>query len=108
MLSSSGGLPEYFKIEGEEPYDPEYTLVVSPAVVRSVISGEDGWEEALLSMRVGLRRDPDQFDLTLMGLLRYGRYPAQTMQMVRERTSTEFINATGYACSVTALMLAKT
>jgi UDP-MurNAc hydroxylase len=90
-----GRIAQYYKIEGEEPYDPEYTLIVSPAVLRSVIAGEVGWEEALLSMRVRLRRNPDRFDLTLMGLLRYGRYPAQTMQMVRERTSTEMIERDG-------------
>lgn len=90
-----GRIAQYYKIEGEEPYDPEYTLIVAPAVLRSVICGESGWEEALLSMRVRLRRDPDRFDLTLMGLLRYGRYPAQTMQMVRERTNTEMIERDG-------------
>lgn len=90
-----GSIAQYYRIDGEEPYDPEYTLLVTPAVLRSVISGDTGWEEALLSMRVRLRRDPDRFDLTLMGLLRYGRYPAQTMQMVRERTSSETIERDG-------------
>lgn len=90
-----GRIAHFFEIDGEEPYDPEYTLIVSPAVLRSVIDGEVGWEEALLSMRVRLRRNPDRFDLTLMGLLRYGRYPAQTMQMVRERTNTEMIERDG-------------
>ena len=90
-----GRIAQYYRIEGEEPYDPEYTLIVSPEILRCVITGEIGWEEALLSMRVRLRRNPDRFDLTLMGLLRYGRYPAQTMQMVRERTNTEMIERDG-------------
>lgn len=90
-----GQLAEHFVIEGEEPYDPEYTLLVSPRVLRAVIDGRAGWEEALLSMRVGLHRHPDQFDLTFMSLLRYGNQPVQTMQMLRERQNTETIERDG-------------
>lgn len=90
-----GRLAEYFVIDGEEPYDPEYTLLVAPRVLRAVIEGEVGWEEALLSMRVGLHREPDTFDLTFMSLLRYGHQPAQTMQMLRERNNTETIERDG-------------
>jgi len=46
--------------------------------------GKEGWEEALLSMRVSLHRDPDVFDLKLMVLLRYGNRPIQTLQMMRK------------------------
>jgi UDP-MurNAc hydroxylase len=90
-----GRLAEEFVIEGEEPYDPEYTLLMSPRVLRAVIDGAAGWEEALLSMRVGLHRHPDLFDLTFMSLLRYGNQPAQTMQMLRERQNTETIERDG-------------
>ncbi len=90
-----GRLAEKFVIEGEEPYDPEYTLLMSPRVLRAVIEGRTGWEEALLSMRVDLRRAPDVFDLTFMSLLRYGNHPAQTMQMLRERENTETIERDG-------------
>jgi UDP-MurNAc hydroxylase len=90
-----GRLAEDFVIEGEEPYDPEYTLLMSPRVLRAVIDGAAGWEEALLSMRVGLHRHPDLFDLTFMSLLRYGNQPAQTMQMLRERQNTETIERDG-------------
>jgi UDP-MurNAc hydroxylase len=90
-----GQLAEHFVIEGEEPYDPAYTLLVSPRVLRAVIDGRAGWEEALLSMRVGLHRHPDQFDLTFMSLLRYGNQPVQTMQMLRERQNTETIERDG-------------
>src|SRR5262249_51468290 len=72
-----GQLAQRFVIEGEEPYDPDYTLLVSPRVLRAVLDGRTGWEEALLSMRVGLHRDPDVYDFTLMALLRYGRQPVQ-------------------------------
>jgi UDP-MurNAc hydroxylase len=91
-----GKLAEDFVLESEEPYDPEYTLIVSPRVLRAVISGETGWEEALLSMRVDLHRDPDVFDLTLMSLLRYGNEPAQTLQIIREQRSTETIERDGF------------
>lgn len=90
-----GKLAQYFEIEGEEPYDPEYTLLMEPRVLRAVIDGVTGWEEALLSMRVGLHREPDVFDLTFMSLLRYGIHPAQTMQMLRERNNTETIERDG-------------
>jgi UDP-MurNAc hydroxylase len=62
-----------------------YTLRVPDRVLREIVDGRTGWEEALLSMRITLARDPDVFDLTLMSLLRYGNHPAQTMRMVRER-----------------------
>ncbi|MGC7093845.1 MBL fold metallo-hydrolase [Amycolatopsis lurida] len=90
-----GRLAEHFVIEGEEPYDPDYTLLVPPRVLRAIVDGRTGWEEALLSMRLGLHREPDVFDLTFMGLLRYGNHPAQTMQMLRERQNTETIERDG-------------
>jgi UDP-MurNAc hydroxylase len=71
----------------EEPVDPAYTITVPQRVLRAIVAGDVGWEEALLSMRLGLARDPDVFDLTLMSLLRYGEQPAQTMRMVHERES---------------------
>jgi UDP-MurNAc hydroxylase len=71
----------------DEPVDAAYTIEVPQRVLRAIVDGRVGWEEALLSMRLGLARDPDVFDLTLMSLLRYGDHPAQTMQMVRERES---------------------
>jgi UDP-MurNAc hydroxylase len=90
-----GKLAERYAIEGEEPYDPEYTLLVEPRVLRAIVEGRTGWEEALLSMRVGLHREPDVFDVTFMSLLRYGNNPAQTMQMLRERNNTETIERDG-------------
>lgn len=90
-----GRLAENFVIEGEEPYDPAYTLLMAPRVLRAVIDGTCGWEEALLSMRVGLHRHPDLFDLTFMSLLRYGHQPVQTMQMLRERQNTDTIERDG-------------
>jgi len=90
-----GRLAEQFVIEGEEPYDPEYTLLMSPRVLRAVVEGRTGWEEALLSNRISLRRNPDVFDLTLMGLLRYGHQPVQTLQIAREQSSTETIERDG-------------
>lgn len=90
-----GRLAEEFVIEGEEPYDKDYTLSVPPRVLRAIVDGRVGWEEALLSMRVNLHRDPDVFDLTFMSLLRYGNQPAQTMQMLRERQNTETIERDG-------------
>jgi UDP-MurNAc hydroxylase len=90
-----GGLMEHFVLEGEESYYPEYKLIVSPRVLRAIVEDKIDWEEALLSMRVGLHRDPDVFDLKFMSLLRYGNEPAQTLQLVREQNITETIERDG-------------
>jgi UDP-MurNAc hydroxylase len=89
-----GRLAEQFVFE-DDPTDPDYTLHVPPRVLRAILDGAIGWEEALLSMRLTLQRTPDVFDLTLMSLLRYGNHPAQTMQLVRERENTETIDRDG-------------
>ncbi|MEV8095969.1 MBL fold metallo-hydrolase [Kitasatospora sp. NPDC085879] len=73
----------------DEPVDPAYTIRVPPRALRAVLDGRAGWEEALLSMRLGLHRDPDVFDVTLLSLLRYGHQPAQTRRLVRERTASD-------------------
>jgi UDP-MurNAc hydroxylase len=86
-----GELAQDYVIEGEEPYEVDYSLLMPTRVLRAVLDGRTGWEEALLSMRVNLRRDPDVFDSKLMGLLRYGNEPAQTLQMIRESRCNEFI-----------------
>ena len=52
-----GKLAEDHVIEGEEPYPPDYTLVVPNRVLRAILDGDVGWEEALLSLRVRLHRD---------------------------------------------------
>jgi UDP-MurNAc hydroxylase len=75
--------------------DADYTLHVPQRILRRVLDGDVGWEEALLSMRLSLHRTPDIFDMTLMNLLRYGNHPAQTMQLVRERESSESIERDG-------------
>ncbi len=79
-----GQMAEDFVIEGEDPYPPEYMLITPPRVLKAILDGNAGWEEALLSMRIRLRRNPDTFDSRFMGLLRYGNEPIQTLQMARE------------------------
>jgi UDP-MurNAc hydroxylase len=90
-----GQMAEDFVIEGEDPYPPEYVLITSPRVLRAVLDGKTGWEEALLSLRVRLRRMPDIFDSRFMGLLRYGNEPAQTLQMTKELDRSETIEKDG-------------
>ncbi len=92
---SLGQLAQQFVIDSEEPFDPDYTLLVSPRVLRAVLDDRVGWEEALLSMRIGLHRDPDVYDFTLMALLRYGRHPVQTTQILRQRQNAETIERDG-------------
>lgn len=91
-----GKMAEDFFIEGEDPYPPEYVLITPPRVLQAVLQGKIGWEEALLSMRIRLRRDPDVFDSRFMGLLRYGNEPAQTLQMAKEGGECEMIEKDGF------------
>ena len=91
-----GNMAEDFVIEGETPYPPEYMLITPPRVLRAILDGKTGWEEALLSMRVRLHRMPDVFDSRFMGLLRYGNEPAQTLQMAREGKQVEMIEKDGF------------
>jgi UDP-MurNAc hydroxylase len=89
-----GRIAERFVFE-DELVDADYTLHVPQGILRALLDGTTGWEEALLSMRLTLHRSPDVFDLTLMSLLRYGNHPAQTMQIVRERENSETIDRDG-------------
>jgi UDP-MurNAc hydroxylase len=82
-----GDLATRIELE-DDPVDPGYTIRVPPRALRAVLDGRAGWEEALLSMRLALHRDPDVFDVTLLSLLRYGHQPAQTRRLVRERAAT--------------------
>jgi UDP-MurNAc hydroxylase len=90
-----GGTAEPLVIEGKEQNEPEYTIVLSPRVLRALLDGRTGWEEALLSMRLALHREPDVFDLRFMSLLRYGNEPVQTLQLVRDQSVTETIERDG-------------
>ncbi len=90
-----GELAQDFVIDGEEPYDPQYSVLMPAPALRAILEGSTGWEEALLSMRLRLQRHPDVFDSRLMGLLRYGNEPAQTRQMAREMDSAETIERDG-------------
>jgi UDP-MurNAc hydroxylase len=89
-----GMLADRFVFE-DEPVNADYTLHVPQRILRRVLDGDAGWEEALLSMRLSLHRTPDRFDMMLMSLLRYGNHPAQTMQLVRERERSESIERDG-------------
>lgn len=91
-----GKMAEDFVIEGEDPYPPEYLLITPPRVLRAILDGQTGWEEALLSMRIRLHRMPDVFDSRFMGLLRYGNEPVQTLQMAREGQQCEMIEKDGF------------
>lgn len=81
-----GAYPELEVADGGPP-SADYEFTVPEWVLRRIVDGETGWEEALLSMRLSLRRQPDVFDVKLLGLLRYGRQPIQTQQLVRDSTS---------------------
>lgn len=82
---SLGQIAQEYEIEGEEPFDPQYVLKVPSPILNAILDGVLGWEEALLSLRIELSREPDVYDTRLMALLRYGHEPAQIGRILRER-----------------------
>lgn len=81
------------KESNEEISGYEFTL--PNHVLVGIIINDGGWEEALLSMRIKLKRNPDVYDTKLFGLLRYGTEPAQTRQMVNDGKNKETITRNG-------------
>ena len=83
-----GAFPDVEVREGRSGL-ARYCFDVPMWLLRQIIDGKIGWEEALLSMRIKLRRSPDVFDVQLLGLLRYGSRPAQTRQMLVDAASSD-------------------
>jgi UDP-MurNAc hydroxylase len=55
---------------------PEYTFTVAGRWLGAVLRGEIAWEDLLLSLRLTARRDPDQYNDYLIGLLKHANEPA--------------------------------
>lgn len=81
--------------ELEEAPEPHYYLDVPPRVLRAILKGQASWETALLSNRIRLHRNPDEYDVKLMGLLGFGDRPVQTLAMARQQESAEMITRHG-------------
>jgi len=80
----------------DAPADPGFRMHVPPRVLRAVLDGRTGWEEALLSMRLRLRpADDSEYDLALFTLLTYGGQPARTLAEARRRDDSELIARDG-------------
>jgi len=78
---------------------PEYTFTVQGRWLQAVLRGRIGWEDLLLSLRLVARRDPDEYNDYLIGLLKHANAPA--LQAIEEyethqRDSTERIVLAGY------------
>lgn len=82
--------------ELEETFDPHYFMEMPMRVLRAVVDGRATWEDALTSMRVKLRREPDVYDLKLMGLLNFGARPVQTLTMAKQAASDEMTTKEGF------------
>lgn len=65
---------------GETPA-ANYTFSLPARLAQLVADGELHWEELLLSMRVSLSRDPDEYNWPLFAILRYGYEPALLNQI---------------------------
>jgi UDP-MurNAc hydroxylase len=59
---------------------PNYQIILEGPVALLLATGEETWEDVLLSLRFRARRDPDEYNWPLLALLRYGHEPA----LVRE------------------------
>jgi len=55
---------------------PEYTFTVAGRWLNAVLAGDIAWEDLLLSLRLTARRDPDQYNDYLIGLLKHANEPA--------------------------------
>ena len=73
----------------------EYSFEMPEWVLREIVE-RDSWEEALLSMRITLTRDPDEFDVRLLGFLRYGHMRPVVQRLVSDiKSSDETIERDG-------------
>lgn len=55
---------------------PEYTFTVAGRWLMAVLRGDIAWEDLLLSFRLTARRDPDEYNDYLIGLLKHANEPA--------------------------------
>jgi L-ascorbate metabolism protein UlaG (beta-lactamase superfamily)/nitrite reductase/ring-hydroxylating ferredoxin subunit len=55
---------------------PEYTFTVNGRWLGAVLAGDIAWEDLLLSLRLTARRDPDEYNDYLIGLLKHANQPA--------------------------------
>ena len=68
------------------PRAPEYTFTVEGRWLDAVLRGEIAWEDLLLSLRLTARRNPDQYNDYLIGLLKHANEPAlQAIEDVRDQ-----------------------
>ena len=87
--------PEIELVEAAPAADAEYSFVMPEWVLREIVDG-DIWEEALLSMRITLERNPDEFDVRLLGFLRYGHQRPVVQRLVSDiKSSDETIERDG-------------
>ena len=83
------------EVDAEAAADAAYCLTMPDWVLREIVD-HDCWEEALLSMRITLARDPDEYDVHLLGFLRYGHQRAVVQRLVSDiRSSEETIERDG-------------
>jgi UDP-MurNAc hydroxylase len=70
----------------EDPYDCSFEM---PAWVLREAVDRDDWEDVFLSMRVRLHREPDLYDVRLMGFLRYGGQPVIAKQLLADMAPSD-------------------
>ena len=88
-LAESGEGHEYVP-EGETasstPFPPVgYQFKMLETILRDIVDEVYPWEDAFAGLRLGLKRDPDMYDLKFFAWLRYGNRPAQTEYLVEQQ-----------------------
>jgi L-ascorbate metabolism protein UlaG (beta-lactamase superfamily)/nitrite reductase/ring-hydroxylating ferredoxin subunit len=72
---------------------PEYVFTVEGRWLAAVLAGRIAWEDLLLSLRLTARRDPDQYNDYLIGLLKHANEPAlkavEDYETARDDTTRE-------------------
>ncbi len=86
---------ELTEVVGDVEGGPGYSFAMPEWVLREIVE-RNSWEEALLSMRITLARDPDEFDIRLLGFLRYGHQRSTIQRLVSDiKSSDETIERDG-------------
>lgn len=70
-------------VYGQQSEEPNYEFCIPAAVARLLVDGRETWEDLFLSMRLGIRCNPDVYNWPLFALLRYGAEPELIVEVER-------------------------
>jgi UDP-MurNAc hydroxylase len=96
VASASSFLSQKFSIKIDnghislvDPCKQGYTFTIPSFLMHLIIMDEMDWEEALLSMRISLHRQPDAYDFPLFAFLRFGKDPILCSLVAKQSSSKD-------------------